>query len=77
MRRDHTCRIVRERAVQEPAWVLYWDGAYLDRFDTTRNARSAALALCSRRQCEVVEVSVEDDAGHRVSTERLLHEPER
>lgn len=77
MKRDHTCRIVRENAARDPTWVLYWDGTYLDRFDTTRSARSAALSLCSRREAEVVEVCVEDDAGHRVSTERLLHEPER
>lgn len=77
MRPDHTCRIVREQAASAPSWTMYWDGAYFDRYDTSRNARRAALSLCSRRQSEVVEVSVEDDFGHRLSSERLLHEPAR
>lgn len=74
--KDHTCRIVREGPRHHPSWALYWDGTYQDRFDTTGSARAVGLALCSRRQSERVEVTVEDDAGQRLSTERLLHEPD-
>lgn len=74
--KDHTCRIVREASDSGPAWALYWDGAYQDRFDSTRRARAVGLSLCSRRRSERVEVCVEDLGGRRLSTERLLHEPD-
>jgi hypothetical protein len=74
--KDHTCRIVREASLAGPSWALYWDGAYQDRFESTRSARAVGLGLCSRRRSERVEVSVEDDAGRRLSTERLMHEPD-
>lgn len=74
--KDHTCRIVRGPSEHEPSWALYWDGAYQDRFETSRSARAVGLSLCSRRQSEVVEVCVEDVTGRRLSTERVLHSPE-
>lgn len=76
--RDHTCRIVREAAAADQAvWSLYWDGAFRDRYETPRTARAVALSLCSPHRPELVELSVEDSGGRRISTERLRHDPER
>lgn len=77
MKHAHSCRIVQEAARQRdaPAWALYWDGAYCDHFASTQSARAAGLSLCSSRERELIELSVEDARGRRLSIERLVHEP--
>lgn len=75
---DHICRIVRDAVpAGAPAWSLYWDGSFRDRYATPRRAREHALTLCSPLRTERVELCVEDASGRRLSTERLQHEPDR
>lgn len=78
MRTEHSARIVCEFRPDpdQPTpmpWVLYCDGAYCDHFSTTRQARSALLTMCADRSETLIRISIEDAAGRRLSSERLLH----